>query len=97
MRRDQLYDLIEAAATAIQQDTVIVIGSQAILASLPDRDLPRRAVMSPEADMIPFRDDERGTFADILDGAIGELSPFDLENHVYARTRGSLLRHVAPR
>ena len=46
MRRDQLEHAIRAACQIIDQEAVIVVGSQAILGSIPERELPAAATMS---------------------------------------------------
>ncbi|WP_345043415.1 hypothetical protein [Arthrobacter methylotrophus] len=48
MRRDELEHAIRAATSVIRQDQVIIIGSQAILGSYTEDQLPRAATMSPE-------------------------------------------------
>jgi len=63
---------------------VLVIGSQAILGTIPDRDLPVEATTSIEADLA-FFDDPADEKADQVDGAIGELSPFHEMYGYYAQ------------
>lgn len=48
-----------------------MIGSQAILGSTPDA--PAEFLRSLEVDLYPLRDPDK---ADLIDGCIGELSPF---------------------
>jgi hypothetical protein len=50
MRRDQLEHAIRAACQIIDADEVIVVGSQAILGSLSEDQLPPEATMSLEVD-----------------------------------------------
>ena len=71
MTREQLEHLIRAAAVITDDDTVVVIGSQAILGQFPDA--PASMRISMEADLFPLHHPER---ADVIDGSIGELSPF---------------------
>ncbi len=66
-------------------ERVIVIGSQAVLASLDSP--PAEAVVSIEADIVPL-DDHDGYKADLIDGAIGELSEFQDRWGVYAQGVG---------
>ncbi len=54
---------------------MVVSGSQAILATYSEDELPERATVSMEAD-IAFRDDPDETKADRVDGSIGEGSDF---------------------
>ncbi|MCY0880164.1 MAG: hypothetical protein OWU84_14650 [Firmicutes bacterium] len=83
MTRPELEHLIRAAGAILGEDAIIVVGSQAIL-SLADADqLPPEATWSVEADLIPWDDpDERK--ADLIDGTIGEGSPFHETFHSYA-------------
>lgn len=86
MRRDQLEHLIRAAGHVLETDQVIVIGSQAILASI-DHGLPQAATRSIEADILPFDDpDERK--ADLIDGLLGEASQFQDTHGIYAQGVG---------
>jgi len=71
MTREQLEHLIRAAAVIAADDSIVVIGSQAILSQFPDAPEPMR--LSVEADLFPLHHPER---ADLIDGSIGELSPF---------------------
>ncbi|MBN9607420.1 MAG: hypothetical protein J0G30_12500 [Actinomycetales bacterium] len=56
MNRRQLEEAIAKACEVVGQSPVIVVGSQAILASFDDAQLPARATMSTEADIAPERD-----------------------------------------
>lgn len=79
MRHDQFEHVIRAAGTVLDVDEVIVIGSQAILASFVD--LPLEATMSMEADILgPGGQAD----ADRIDGVLGELSPFHESFGIYA-------------
>jgi hypothetical protein len=71
MTREQLEHLIRAAAVIADDDTIVVIGSQAILGQFPNAPAPMR--LSTEADLFPWNHPER---ADVIEGSIGELSPF---------------------
>ena len=62
---------------------MLVIGSQSILGSFDEDDLPPEATASQEAD-IAFFDDPDRTKADDVEGAIGEMSTFHEENGIYA-------------
>jgi hypothetical protein len=61
-----------------------VIGSQAILGSYSEEQLPTEAVLSMEAD-IAFRDDPDEKKSDAVDGVIGEGSSFHSMNSYYAQ------------
>lgn len=84
MRREQLEHLLRAASRIAEDRDVIVVGSQAILGSFDDADLPDEAIGSIEADVC-FRDDPDNVKSDRVDGAIGELSPFHDSFGVYAQ------------
>lgn len=51
MRREQLEHLIRAAGRLLEEDTIVVIGSQAILASVPEPD-DGLLTRSMEADLL---------------------------------------------
>ena len=72
MTREQLDHVIRAAGAVLDTDRILVIGSQAILAST-DEVVPE-AHRSIEADIAALDEDDRS--ADLIDGTIGELSMF---------------------
>lgn len=82
MNREQLEHLIRAAGAVLGEDTVIVLGSQAILASFPEG-LPAPAVISLEADFLPLDDPDEAK-ADLIAGDLGEGSPFQEQYGIYA-------------
>jgi hypothetical protein len=69
--RAQLEHIIRAAATIADDDEIVVVGSQAILGQFPHA--PAELLVSNEADVYPNNHVER---SDLVDGSIGELSPF---------------------
>jgi hypothetical protein len=71
MTREQLEHLIRATAVVTADDSIVVVGSQAILGQFPDA--PESMRVSMEADVFPLNYPER---TDVIDGSIGELSPF---------------------
>jgi len=71
MNRKQLEHIIGAAATIADDDEIIVVGSQSILGQFPDA--PAELCRSMEADVWPRNHPERW---ELIDGSIGELSPF---------------------
>ena len=83
MTRDQLEHLIRAAAVISGDDSIVVIGSQAILGQFPDA--PASMRVSTEANLFPLNHPER---ADVIDGSIGELSPFHETFGYYAQGVG---------
>ena len=83
MRRRDLEHIIRAAADIADDDEIIVIGSQAILGQHPDA--PAELCVSVEADVYPKNKPER---ADLIDGSIGEGSPFHDAYGYYAQGVG---------
>lgn len=83
MRRDQLEHLIRACADLVDDEDIVVLGSQAILAQHPGA--PESMLASTEADVYPRRHPER---ADVIDGAIGEGSIFQETFGYYAHAVG---------
>jgi hypothetical protein len=83
MKRSELEHLIRAAAAVTDQYEIVVVGSQSILGSAPDA--PAILLQSREADCYPLH---RPDLADVIDGAIGELSPFDERFGYYAQGVG---------
>lgn len=79
MRRDQLEHAIRTACQVIQQPEVIVVGSQAILGTYDESQLPDAATMSIEVDILPVADTnvEAARLADLIEGVAGELLPFE--------------------
>lgn len=71
MTREQLEHLIRVSASITGDDEIIVIGSQAVLGQFPHA--PAELLVSNEADLFPKNFPE---MADLIDGTIGELSPF---------------------
>lgn len=83
MDRRALEHLIRAAGDLADDDHLVVIGSQSILGKHPDA--PRSLRESMEADLYPRTYPDR---ADLIDGAIGELSPFHSTFGYYAQGVG---------
>ena len=79
MRRDQLEHAIRTACQIIGRPEVIVVGSQSILGTFREDELPAAATMSVEIDILPIADGnaEIKRLADLIEGAAGELSPFE--------------------
>jgi hypothetical protein len=83
MTREQLEHLIRAAAVIADDDSIVVIGSQAILGQFPEA--PDSMRVSVEADLYPLHHPER---AEVIEGSIGELSPFHETFGYYAQGVG---------
>jgi hypothetical protein len=54
MRRHQLEHAIRAACQIIDRPAVIVVGSQSILGTFREDELPADATMSTEIDILPI-------------------------------------------
>lgn len=83
MTRSELEHVIRAAGAIADDREIVVIGSQAVLGQFPDAPPALRASM--EADVYPRNRPER---ADLIDGAIGEGSPFHEQFGYYAQGVG---------
>jgi hypothetical protein len=81
--REQLEHLIRAASVIADDLEIVVIGSQAILGQFPQAPAPMRVSM--EADLFPLNYPER---SDLIEGSIGELSPFHQTFGYYAEAVG---------
>jgi hypothetical protein len=75
MNREQLAHVLRAASGIVDEPDILVIGSQSLLASYDEDELPLAATASMEVDLAYFHDPD-DLKADTVDGAIGELSPF---------------------
>ncbi len=84
MKRAQLEHVARAPGSIVGVDRILVIGSQSILGSYDEGDLPPEVTVSNEAD-IAFFDDPNGDQATLLDGSIGEASPFEHTFGYYAQ------------
>lgn len=83
MKRSELAHILRAACDISGDKDVLVIGSQSILGTFDEDDLPALATASIEADIAFFDDTDRAK-ADAVEGLIGELSTFHQNNGVYA-------------
>lgn len=82
MTRDQFDHAIRAAGAILGEKRLLVIGSQAIHASVSK--LFPEAARSIEIDISALEDDD-GSKADLIDGSIGELSMFQDTYGYYAQ------------
>jgi hypothetical protein len=71
VKRDQLEHVLRAAGAITGVHTWVIVGSQAILGARPDA--PMELLVSQEVDLYA-PDDEAAS--DLVDGSIGEKSPF---------------------
>src|SRR5260221_7910191 len=79
MQRAQLEHIIRAAAAITGTDRFVIVGSQAILGQFPNP--PGELLVSVEADVFSLRDPKD---AELIDGSIGEGSPFHQTFGYYA-------------
>lgn len=71
MLREQLEHIIRAAAGITGAPEFVIVGSQAVLGQFPQA--PEELLVSVEADVFTLRDPAD---SDLIDGSIGEGSPF---------------------
>ena len=83
MKRSELEHLIRASADITNQYEFVIVGSQAMLGSVPQPEAV--FTVSMEADIYPLQAPE---LADRIDGAIGEGSPFHQNFGYYAQGVG---------
>lgn len=79
MQRQQLEHIIRAAADITGAREFVIIGSQAVLGQFPNS--PDELLVSIEADLFSLRS---AADADLIDGSIGEGSPFHQTFGYYA-------------
>ncbi len=83
MNRPQLEHILRASAAITGADRFVIIGSQAILGQFPSP--PAELVVSVEADVFSLRSPQD---AELIDGSIGEASPFHRTFGYYAHGVG---------
>ena len=79
MTRAQLEHIVRAAGSITDESVILVLGSQSILGAFPAP--PSPLDVSREADVCPLHAPEK---ADLISGAIGEISQFDSTFGYYA-------------
>src|SRR5262249_30761303 len=83
VNRAQLEHVIRVAAAISADSEIVVVGSQAILGRHPNA--PPELCVSADVDLYPRNHPER---ADLVEGSIGELSPFHETYGYYAQAVG---------
>jgi hypothetical protein len=83
MRRLQLEHIIRASAGITGTTDFVIVGSQAVLGQFPEA--PDELLVSVEADIFSLRDP---VDTDLIDGSIGEGSPFHQTFGYYAHGVG---------
>ena len=76
-----------ACTEILHEEAVVIIGSQSVLGSFEDEELPPETTMSMEVDVLPVNDPSE-TKADAVDGAIGEGSAFHETHGFYVQGVG---------
>lgn len=84
MTREQVEHILRAAGAITGQSEWVVIGSQAILGAVPDA--PREITVSEELDLYAPGNEHA---SDLIDGSIGEKSPFHESFGYYAHGVGA--------
>jgi len=79
MTRQQLEHIVRAAGAITDEQSIVVLGSQSILGAFPEA--PKALTLYREADVCPLRNPDK---ADLISGAIGEISQFDSTFGYYA-------------
>jgi hypothetical protein len=92
MTREQLEHVIRASAAIAGVEDIVVIGSQSVLGQFPNA--PAELLVSREADVYPLRHPER---SDLIDGSIGEGSPFERQFGYYAHGVDDTTSDPSPR
>lgn len=72
MKRSEVEHVLRAAAAITQEQSFVVVGSQAILFQFPHA--PPELLVSRELDLYPALSPAK---SDLIDGAIGAMSSFD--------------------
>lgn len=83
MDRQALAHILRAACQVTGDPEVLVLGSQSILGTYDESELPAPATMSMEADLAWFADSADRERAEKVNGEIGELSGFHAANGYY--------------
>lgn len=83
MTRNELEHIIRAATSIANVYEIVIVGSQAVLGKYASA--PHELLQSMEADVYPL---DRPDLADLIDGSIGELSPFNMTYGYYAQGVG---------
>ena len=87
MQKHQLEHIVRAVCGITGEDNIVIIGSQAILASYPNNVLPDLLTQSIEADVFYLKENSQ-ELTDLIDGTIGELSIFQDTHGIYAHGIG---------
>jgi hypothetical protein len=84
VKRSELAHILRSASLVAEDRHILVLGSQSILGSYSEEELPPDATLSIEAD-VAFFDDHDARKSDAVDGNIGEESRFHESFGVYGQ------------
>jgi hypothetical protein len=84
VKREQLEHILRAASQIASEPNVLVLGSQSILGTFTEDELPEKAHASIEADVTFFNDHENDK-SDVVDMHLGEDSHFHATFGYYAQ------------
>lgn len=84
MRRAELEHVLRSTGRIVVDRNVLIIGSQSVLGTISEDDLPLEATASMEVD-VAFFDDPDDQKADQIDAFIGEFSQFHETYGYYAQ------------
>jgi hypothetical protein len=83
MRREEVLDVARAAARVVGVRRVLIVGSQAVLGSHAEDELPATVLSSIEADVV-ILDDPDGTAPQAVEASLGYMSLFHTTHGYYA-------------
>ena len=82
MTIEELRHVIRACKDATHHTEFLIVGSQVILGYYSDKELNASLKKSREVDIVPIPNNQE--ISDIIDGVLGEFSPFDNTFNIYA-------------
>jgi hypothetical protein len=91
MTREQVEHILRAAGAITGREQWVIVGSQAILGAVPDA--PSEITVSEELDLYSPGDEHA---SDLIDGSIGERSPFHETFGYYAHGVGAETATLPP-
>ena len=83
VNRESLEHVIRAAGAIAETGDLVILGTLSVLGKHPDA--PREVLLSEDFDLYPLDDPEK---AELIDGTIGEMSPFHDQFGYYAHGVG---------
>jgi hypothetical protein len=83
LKRENLEHVIRAAGAIAEANDLVILGTLSVLGKYPNA--PQEILLSEDFDLYPLDDPEK---AELIDGTIGEMSPFHHEFGYYAHGVG---------